>query len=66
MNIETVKVKINADGQVVIEVDGAHGPVCLQVTDDIVKMLGGEVLSQDFTTEYYEEQTIGTHIQTRD
>lgn len=62
MNIETVKVVINADGQVVIEVDGAHGPVCLQLTDDIVKMLGGEVLSQQLTQEYYEEQSVSEHI----
>ncbi|MBX9572280.1 MAG: DUF2997 domain-containing protein [Candidatus Obscuribacterales bacterium] len=62
MNIETVKVVINADGQVMIEVDGAHGPVCLQVTEDIVKMLGGEVLSQQLTTEYYEEQGVSEHI----
>jgi hypothetical protein len=62
VDIETVKVVINADGQVMIEVDGAHGPVCLQVTDDIVKMLGGDVLSQQLTAEYYVEQAVSEHI----
>ena len=62
MNIETVKVVINSDGQVVVEVDGAHGPICLQVTDDIVKMLGGEVLSQQLTSQYYEEQAVSEQV----
>lgn len=66
MDIETVKVVISADGQVLIEVDGAHGPVCLQVTDDIVKILGGDVLSQQLTAEYYEEQAVSEHIKVKE
>lgn len=66
MDIETVKVVINADGQVTVEVDGAHGPVCLQLTDDIVKMLGGDIQSQQLTAEYYEEQAVSEELRVSD
>lgn len=66
MNIETVKVVINKEGQVEIEVDGAHGPICLALTDDIVKMLGGEIIAQNFTPEYYEEQGVSTTVTVSD
>ena len=62
MNIETIKVVINKDGQVELEVNGAHGPICVAITADIVKMLGGEIISQDFTSEYDEEQGLTDNI----
>lgn len=57
MNIETVRVTIGKDGQVKIEVDGVHGPVCLELTDELIKQLG-IVLKQDLNAEYFEEKQV--------
>ncbi len=54
MNIETIRVVINKEGQVQLEVEGVHGPVCLELTDEIIQALGGEQLFQDLKAEYFE------------
>lgn len=61
MNIETVRVTINKDGQVVIEVDGAHGPVCLELTEELIKALGDK-LCQELSAEYFAEQEVSDDL----
>jgi hypothetical protein len=60
MNIETLRVTINRDGQVEIEVDGVHGPVCLELTDELIKALG-QMVSQDLSSQYFEEEEVPEH-----
>ena len=57
MNIETIRVTIDKDGQVKIEVEGVHGPICLDITDELLKELG-TVVKQDLSAQYFEEQQV--------
>ncbi|MBE1530550.1 DUF2997 domain-containing protein [Actinomadura algeriensis] len=52
---ETVEVTIKPDGKVEIHVTGVDGMSCLQTTEELVKMLGGEVETQELTAEAYNE-----------
>ncbi len=52
--MEEVKVTIDADGNVKVTVFGAKGPRCLEITQKLEKLLGGQV-EREFTSEYYEE-----------
>ncbi|TYK52552.1 DUF2997 domain-containing protein [Actinomadura decatromicini] len=50
---ETVEVTIKKDGSVEIHVTGVDGMACLATTEELVSLLGGEVESQELTTEAY-------------
>lgn len=50
---ETVEVTIKPDGSVEIHVTGVNGMACLSTTEELVALLGGQVESQELTTEAY-------------
>ena len=52
---ETVEVTIKPDGKVEIHVTGVDGMGCLQTTEELVKLLGGEVETRELTAEAYNE-----------
>ncbi|OLT20445.1 hypothetical protein BJF79_47270 [Actinomadura sp. CNU-125] len=52
---ETVEVTIKPNGKVEIHVTGVDGMSCLKTTEELVEMLGGEVETQELTTEAYNE-----------
>lgn len=50
---EIVEVTISPDGKVEMHVNGVPGMACLTETEDLVRLLGGEVESQELTSEAY-------------
>ncbi|HEY8478618.1 MAG TPA: DUF2997 domain-containing protein [Spirillospora sp.] len=50
---ETVEVTIRKDGGVEIKVTGIDGTACLDTTEELVALLGGQVESQELTAEAY-------------
>jgi Protein of unknown function (DUF2997) len=50
---EIVEVTISPDGKVEMHVNGVQGMACLTETEDLVRLLGGEVESQELTSEAY-------------
>lgn len=52
--MEEVKVTIDADGNVKVTVFGAKGPHCLEITEKLEALLGGQV-EREFTSEYHEQ-----------
>lgn len=55
MSDERVEVTIHPDGKVELHVVGVEGMSCVDITEPLVKALGGEVLSQELTQEAYIE-----------
>jgi hypothetical protein len=55
MSDERVEVTIHPDGRVELHVVGVEGMSCVEITEPLVKALGGEVLSQELTQEAYIE-----------
>ena len=55
MSDERVEVTIHPDGRVELHVVGVEGMSCVDITEPLVKALGGEVLSQELTQEAYIE-----------
>lgn len=54
MQLEEIEVFIEPDGQVRIEVRGVKGTSCLDLTRDLEKALGGQVVEREMTPEAYE------------
>jgi hypothetical protein len=52
---EIIEVAIGPDGKVEIHVNGIAGMGCLTETEDLVRLLGGEIESQELTGEAYVE-----------
>ncbi|WP_210590392.1 DUF2997 domain-containing protein [Streptomyces sp. GESEQ-35] len=52
---ESVEVVIAADGTVEVHVQGVEGTRCLQDTDELVRLLGGDVQHQMLTEEAYQQ-----------
>ncbi|WP_405088326.1 DUF2997 domain-containing protein [Microbispora sp. NBC_01389] len=50
---EIVEVSIRPDGRVEIHVTGVDGMACLDTTEELVALLGGEVETQQLTAEAY-------------
>lgn len=51
--MEEVKVSIDEEGNVKVTVFGAKGPKCLEITEKLEALLGGQV-EREFTSEYYQ------------
>jgi len=51
--VEEVKVTIDEEGNVKVTVFGAKGPNCLEITEKLEALLGGQV-EREFTSEYYQ------------
>ena len=55
MSDERVEVTIHPDGKVELHVVGVEGMSCVDITEPLVRALGGDVLSQELTQEAYIE-----------
>ncbi len=53
-NLEQIDITILKDGKIKIRVDGVPGEKCLDSTKDLEKILGGNVIDREFTSDYYE------------
>lgn len=53
--MEEVKVTIDEEGNVKVTVFGVKGTRCLEVTEKLEALLGGQV-EREFTSEYYQEE----------
>ncbi|MFC5753708.1 DUF2997 domain-containing protein [Actinomadura rugatobispora] len=52
---QNIEVTIAPDGTVGMHVDGIAGMGCLEETEDLVRMLGGDVETREMTAEAYVE-----------
>jgi hypothetical protein len=55
MSEETIEVTIRPDGKVEMHVTGVPGMDCLQRTEELTRLLGGEVETQELTGEAYQD-----------
>lgn len=55
MTEESIEITIAPDGKVQMHVNGIPGMGCLTATEDLVRLLGGEVEAQELTAEAYVE-----------
>ena len=53
---ESIEVTIAPDGTVTMHVDGIAGMGCLEETEDLVRMLGGDVETQELTADAYVDE----------
>jgi hypothetical protein len=53
MEVQEVEVIVDDDGNVTIEVHGVKGMACVEITEDLVEALAGEIESQELTSEAY-------------
>ena len=54
MEVQTIDIYIDKTGQVRLEVRGAKGRKCLDLTKDLEDSLGGNVMSREMTPEAME------------
>jgi hypothetical protein len=54
MHKQDIEIVINAKGEVTFEVKGVKGGNCLSETKFLEQALGGEVVDQQKTSEFYE------------
>ena len=52
--MEEIKVTIDGEGNVKVTVFGVKGAKCLELTEELEALLGGDV-EREFTSEYYAE-----------
>lgn len=55
--MEEVRVTIDEEGNVKLTVFGAKGPRCLEITEKLEALLGGDV-QREFTSEYYQAEDV--------
>lgn len=63
MELQEIDVFIDEDGKVLIEVRGAKGKVCLELTRNLEEALGGQILKREMTPEA--DETVQESTQTR-
>jgi hypothetical protein len=51
MELQQIDVYIDKNGQVRVEVRGAKGRTCLELTEDLEQALGGKVTAREMTPE---------------
>lgn len=56
MELQEIDVFIEQDGRVRIEVRGAKGTSCLDLTKDLEDALGGQIEAREMTPEAYETE----------
>jgi hypothetical protein len=52
---QDIEIVINAKGEVTFQVKGVKGGSCMDETKFLEQALGGEVISQEKTAEFYEQ-----------
>lgn len=60
--METITLEHDDNGNPIIKVNGVKGGRCKDLTKSIEAILGGEVLTQSETCEYYETNTEQEHL----
>jgi hypothetical protein len=65
MELQEIDIYIEKDGQVKMEVRGAQGTSCLDLTRDLELALGGEVDSREMKPEAYETNELYQQEQQR-
>ena len=55
MDVQEIEVTIDNDGHVMLHVRGVQGDSCLELTKELEKVLGGNVLSREMTPEALDE-----------
>ena len=58
MKIEQIEVTIGSDGKIRLQTSGFSGEACLDATEDIEALLGGQVISRERTAETYEQAPV--------
>lgn len=58
-DIQEVEVIIAPDGGVNIKVNGVKGTGCLEITEEMLRLLGEDLQQRELTDEYYLEQKEG-------
>jgi len=54
MELQEIEVFIEKDGRVLIQVRGAKGLTCLDLTRELEEALGGQIEAREMTPEAYE------------
>lgn len=57
MQIQEIEVIVHPDGNVKLHVRGAPGAQCLDLTADLEKALGGQILAREHTPEFDQSQS---------
>ena len=50
--LQEIFVQLLPDGTVKVDIQGVHGERCLEITERMESLLGGEVLDRSLTDEY--------------
>ena len=56
MELQEIEVTIERNGEVRIEVRGVKGRSCIELTEDVIEALGGEVAERELTSEAHEDE----------
>ena len=56
MDLQEIEVTIERNGEVRIEVRGVKGRSCIELTEDVIEALGGEVAERELTSEAHEDE----------
>ncbi len=56
MDLQEIEVTIERNGEVRIEVRGVKGRSCIELTEDVIEALGGEVAERELTSEADEDE----------
>jgi len=59
MEMQEIEVTIDKNGQTQIHVMGIKGKACLEITRELEKILGGNLVEQELTSEALEEENVG-------
>lgn len=60
MQIQEIEVVVHPDGKVKLHVRGAEGYQCLDLTADLEKALGGQVVAREYTPAFDQVQNQST------
>ncbi len=58
--MKTIEVLITKEGVVTVHVQGVQGMRCTEITAELERKLGGQMLSRDLTDEAHAEETVTT------
>jgi len=58
-SMQELEISIAPDGTVSFQIKGVKGPKCLDETKFLEEALGGEVLSREKTSDFYQEDQAG-------
>lgn len=58
--LQEIEVHIYPDGNIKIEVQGAKGKKCLELTKEMEVLLGAKIIDRNFTGEYDMTETVQT------